>query len=400
MFATWKYDPKDNNSVMSAKALNFNPFAAKTIGKKSCSLCRAKKLKCSGERSGCHRCKTLNQVCNYVDTIWQQKRASKSSKNFENTETRKSVSSATSSTVSPLSNPQQQLQHQQQHQNQQHDDFSWLMAQPNIGFATESDLIVEEGTLQHVPFSLGEDLGATVDPSGIVIDLSSPAINARTSPYRSIVPQPSLLGAVDDGGLVAELRAPLSYPAPCQCLYRVVMVMDRLAVQDDCVTEKSLNSVLILAKDALGNSTNMLGCATCMARVENMLTLAILMDKLARLCRRIVHTTTAADSTLRMPATCFGDYKVDSAEEYAALTRSLLGVQLRHLQTRAQSLHNVSLHFHSATLENRLIVIYLSGSIRDPTTPQAGHQVMDVVSLAYATTRRATQHHEPRKEDA
>jgi hypothetical protein len=365
MFATWKYDAKDNDVLSSAQTLSFDPITAKTTGTKACSLCRAKKLKCDGDRSGCQRCKTQGQECTYIDTIRHQ-RKSNTPRNLEHTETRKSVSSTASLTSSSFPNAQhqqeqeqqqQQQQEQQQQQQQEHDDLSWLMAQPpNMRVFTELELL-DDGTLQHAPLTLIGDVGATADPSDIFVDLSSSMLNNSSSLHPSLLPQTSPLDVVD-GEAETECKSHESSSAPCQCLYRVVMVMDKLGMQDDlqddCAMEKSVNNLLILHKEALSSITSMLGCAACTRRVENMLVLVMLMDKLARLCHRIVHIT--GDSTRPTPAVNLGDYKVDSAEEYAALVGSLLGVQLRRLQTLAQSLHHVSLRFHSETLEHRLTV--------------------------------------------
>lgn len=227
-----------------------------------------------------------------------------------------------------------------------------MAQQPNIGYFTDGDL-PEDEILQSDSFSFLEDVDETADPSGIVVDLSASILNDCNSLHRSLLPPLSDFNVADKEP-EDEFKPHEASSTPCQCLYRVVMVMDKLAVQDDGAVENWPNGVLTLIKEGLGNCTNMIGCATCTGRVENILALAILMDKLARLCHHIVQVT--GDSTQPTPAMRLGDYKVDSAEEYGALIGSLLGVQLRRFQKLGQRLQQVSVRFHSETLEHRITV--------------------------------------------
>ncbi|KAI2621576.1 hypothetical protein GGS21DRAFT_381193 [Xylaria nigripes] len=339
MFARWKYDPKDNDCGLSAQPLAFDPITAKTTSLKACTLCRAKKLKCNGERSGCQRCKAQGQECAYVDTVRQQ-RKSNVSKHREQAETRTSVSSPTSSASSHLLDTQLQQE--------RHDDFSWLMAQPTDVFA-EPDLL-EDGSFQCVPWTLAGDIASTTESSDTFVGLSSSLPSKASSSYPSLISQSS----PSDDEPEFEFKSYGSSSAPCQCLHGVVVVMDKLCVQHECAMEKSPSSLLILHKEAQGNISTMLDCAACTKRVEYILILAILIDKLARLCYRIVHAT--GDWTRPIPVMSLGAYNVDTAEEYIALVGSLLGVQLRRLQILAQSVHRVSLRFNSETLEHRLTV--------------------------------------------
>lgn len=225
---------------------------------------------------------------------------------------------------------------------------------PNNGFFGECDL-PEHGALQHGPETLPNinNSNATADPSDIVMDLSMSILDNSSFLHGSLLPQGSLSDATNNDG-EAGPNSHGSLSATCQCLYHVIMVTDKVDLQDDCTGEKSLNTLLVMHKEALCNITNMLSCASCTGRVENVMVLAILMDKLARLSHHVVHAT--GDLTRPTPTLSLGDYQVDSAEEYATLIRSLLGVQLRRLQTLAQSLHQVSLRFHSDKVTHRLIL--------------------------------------------
>lgn len=186
-------------------------------------------------------------------------------------------------------------------------------------------------------------------PPDIVMDLPSSVAYDYNTLYQSY---PSHAAGLVSGGDEPETKSLEASSARCQCLYRVVMVMDQLAEQDEKnALDKTLINLLILQKEALGLSTNMTGCTTCTRRVENMMVLAILLDKLARLCHRVVLVT--GDSMHPMPPTAMslGDYPVDP-EEYVTLIRSLLRMQLLRLQALLKSLQHVSMN--SETLARRL----------------------------------------------
>ncbi|KAI0146310.1 hypothetical protein GGR57DRAFT_516754 [Xylariaceae sp. FL1272] len=345
MFTTWRYD---NDAGYLTQARTFDPTTAKTIGHSACSSCRAQKLKCNGERSGCQRCKAHDRVCSYGDTGRQKKLPSEAQ---ESTGPPKAASSTASSISmsSPLPSahqrqeeklqrrPEQQQEQQQDHEQEQ-DDLTWLMAQPHeIGFFAGSEFL--------------ENVGGITEPPDALLDLSSSMPDDDCSLHRNHLQQASQLEAMEDDSEETSKSYGLSSTA-CQCLYRVVIIMDKLDVPDDHALDKSLNDLLVLHKRALSNTSKMLECTTCTTKIENMMILAILLDRLARLCQRIVRVT--GDPTHPTPTLSLGDYQVDSTEEYVALIHSLLGVQLRRLQGLAQGLKHVSLHFHSNMLSNRL----------------------------------------------
>lgn len=43
----------------------FDPASGRTLSVRACNHCRVKKLKCTGNRSGCQRCKDLSRTCSY-----------------------------------------------------------------------------------------------------------------------------------------------------------------------------------------------------------------------------------------------------------------------------------------------------------------------------------------------
>ncbi|KAL6901218.1 hypothetical protein GGI43DRAFT_404292 [Trichoderma evansii] len=64
MFNTFKYDP-ETNSVQELRRAS-DPISARSSQHQACNNCHAKKLKCSGEKSGCERCIASRLRCEYT----------------------------------------------------------------------------------------------------------------------------------------------------------------------------------------------------------------------------------------------------------------------------------------------------------------------------------------------
>ncbi|KAL7926396.1 hypothetical protein ACQKWADRAFT_280171 [Trichoderma austrokoningii] len=64
MFNTFKYDP-ETNSVQELRRAS-DPVSARSSQHQACNNCHAKKLKCSGEKSGCERCIASRLRCEYT----------------------------------------------------------------------------------------------------------------------------------------------------------------------------------------------------------------------------------------------------------------------------------------------------------------------------------------------
>ncbi|KAL7907001.1 hypothetical protein GGI35DRAFT_101748 [Trichoderma velutinum] len=64
MFNTFKYDP-ETKSVQELRRAS-DPISARSSQHQACNNCHAKKLKCSGDKSGCERCIASQLVCEYT----------------------------------------------------------------------------------------------------------------------------------------------------------------------------------------------------------------------------------------------------------------------------------------------------------------------------------------------
>lgn len=142
--------------------------------------------------------------------------------------------------------------------------------------------------------------------------------------------------------------------AACQCLQRVVFLIDELETAQDTAAAR-LDAGLASHREALRHGEAMLLCGHCTARPENMTILTFLTDRLAGLCERIVDgylerllllggasgAGAAEDvsngkknnnsSSGSRSGVFFGGYEVDSASEWELLVGNLIGLQLRAL---------------------------------------------------------------------
>ncbi|KAL7943764.1 hypothetical protein V8C42DRAFT_328392 [Trichoderma barbatum] len=64
MFNTFKYDP-ETKSVQELRRAS-DPISARSSQHQACNNCHAKKLKCSGDKSGCERCVSSQLPCEYT----------------------------------------------------------------------------------------------------------------------------------------------------------------------------------------------------------------------------------------------------------------------------------------------------------------------------------------------
>ncbi|KAI0533244.1 hypothetical protein GGR58DRAFT_506571 [Xylaria digitata] len=177
----------------------------------------------------------------------------------------------------------------------------------------------------------------------------------------------------------------------CQCLHRVVILVDEIESIVDRNGLESLDGALAAHKEALGCGFKMLDCLTCTSRVENMIILTLMVDKLVRMCGYISeacctglrvggsecktgsgkaleatpllslqnHTSTndhgldyrelsqPANSTTRV-------YSIDSPNEYLFMVAGILRFQLQELFNLTRQLREVSVPLASDTMSRRL----------------------------------------------
>ncbi|KOS17698.1 Arabinolytic transcriptional activator araR [Escovopsis weberi] len=112
MFNTFKYDPETRQVQQLRSA--FDPVTARSNQHQACNNCHAKKLRCSGEKSGCERCIAGSLVCEYTRSTSRSSRSSRRAGSGSRPKKPYSSSSASSDgapagDTSPSSGPQSRI---------------------------------------------------------------------------------------------------------------------------------------------------------------------------------------------------------------------------------------------------------------------------------------------------
>ncbi|KAI1811315.1 hypothetical protein GGS20DRAFT_588668 [Poronia punctata] len=175
--------------------------------------------------------------------------------------------------------------------------------------------------------------------------------------------------------------------AACWCLRRLVVLVDEIESIVDGHDLMSLDGAMAAHKEALGRGAAMLQCAACTSRAENMMILAILVDKLVRVCRRVGEacamglnsngersmSRSSSTSDLRpgssgtapwlllrgppdtpAPGEDGRVYNVDAPDEYLFVVAGLLRFQLLQLYDLTQQLRHVAACTSSGPMSRRL----------------------------------------------
>lgn len=180
----------------------------------------------------------------------------------------------------------------------------------------------------------------------------------------------------------------VSDSSPCQCLRRLVILVDEIESIGDRNGLESLDGALASHKEALGCGAKMLSCLDCTGRIENMIILTLMVYKLVRMCSNFAevcfagHRCESSTGTHKIfekppllslqchpntrrqePAqpelnrsanTISRMYSIDSSDEYLFIMAGILRFQLLQLSNLTGQLRRVSAPLASDTISRRL----------------------------------------------
>jgi hypothetical protein len=224
----------------------------------------------------------------------------------------------------------------------------WLFSWP--GFTHET----------HLPFAKVPWEGAAVPPSlsplvGRELGIQNYDETPLTPTTRNLGPEPMITDTQ-----VSPLSLPLQTvlgqqgadnfhwlhsqtQEPCQCLQRVVFLLEEIDSEATDTNVKELGSWLSRHKEALRCSEALLMCPRCQAKPEHMTILAFLTDRLIAMCDEVVsaYLSTLAGNTNHNIVgpkdgawlVWVGNFEIDSLHEWSALVSTMLVMQLRGLDT-------------------------------------------------------------------
>ncbi|KAJ3580030.1 hypothetical protein NPX13_g536 [Xylaria arbuscula] len=404
MLQTWRLNSKDQNETHQRQA--FDPETARPIVQQACNSCRVKKLRCSGQKTGCFRCQTLSQECVYAQNSTRgSARARKSKESSSKGDTGSRRPSATPSLVSSASTPRNEAKSKSPRQepfnpapNAQGSELHWAPTKPGndqrnttplevdmMAFEPQDYLQIQgmsstqtNNTEQYQnsdswffswpdPVQEGHFAPAKAPWEGNVLPLSIPTFGGwepGVHGYDETPITPTTRNPISEPGIPEIQTSPFSMPPqlapsqhgqdhrewlqyqtrePCQCLQRVVFLLEELDSEALGINLKELGPWLSRHKEALRCSEALLTCSLCQAKPEHMTILAFLTDRLIAMCDNVVsvylQSMEGGSSSQVMGykdgawLVLVGNFEIDSLQEWSALVRTMLIMQLRDLDT-------------------------------------------------------------------
>ncbi|KAI3337516.1 hypothetical protein HD806DRAFT_42704 [Xylariaceae sp. AK1471] len=427
MFLSWKPSGGGNQLPDTNYPIVFDPVTAKTHTSQACSNCRARKLKCVWDGGGCERCRASGRKCIYESTsakaATNARRRSKHGSSGTGPGTKWTEAEQA---VNPSSSPSPP--------GTTHQTVTTQPARPSFVTTADKSLAQCEscGTSSGV-FSV--DAPSTVESmfmdgdmdmiSMLDMDIDADGGTASSQWRESAPDVPAELEAEDDVTLaVTEIpgmkpceftgvfastptvtpghapktshdRQMLESGGLCGCLTQVVHLVEEIDALVERDGLKSLDGALAAHKEALGCGAKMLRCRVCAGRLENMIMLALMVDKLVRMCKDVseacctglrkmggavdTNVITSNDikpsgemplltlqshndtdnqqwggGTTTTPSTNTRVYSVDSSAEYLFVVAGILRFQLLQLFNLTQQLRGVTAPLASDRIRQRI----------------------------------------------
>ncbi|KAF1963158.1 hypothetical protein CC80DRAFT_588618, partial [Byssothecium circinans] len=279
MFGMLQYDShkKDIQFVQRDDASSMTQHSA-------CDYCRRKKLRCSGDTTGCTRCIALSRSCAYTSSGQAKGRGQRQmskglSSNFPSTP----VKEKTFSSEGEKTHEAQQFSENPGTASSDLKTGSLVWNSQGmqsdmdrLGQIMDFDAIFPQGTedseTSQLPWptrdhTTGTDMFSPLDLSMMPEYPQTPSLSHTTS--RSTAPTSA-----------AERQ--------CACLDTIVFLIEDLDGTISCAHESPLDTSLAAAKGVLASGRRLLHCQECMRRTETLMLLLFVCEKLIHLSTSLV----------------------------------------------------------------------------------------------------------------
>ncbi|GAB1318227.1 hypothetical protein MFIFM68171_08437 [Madurella fahalii] len=417
MFGTWRFDANPENDVLTTQVVD--PATARPLVQQACQSCREKKIRCSGEKAGlgCSRCRTLSKPC-----VYAQRGENKRLSPRRRSEVSRQKQGQDAASLSHMKTTQQTKQ--KEPPKRQHEPPPAppgppaLSPQPQQQQPEQRQLDADFVPVSHpTPSAMllcatpGSRHGGDEGPARAV-DSASPSIEYWLSDFAPGTPSqfdtamlsPSWISAASTTAVVLAMAAPAPAPVPvpvpvpatappppsppppplpppptctanittvpggghgpppsaeCSCLQHVAFLVHEL----ESATTGFFDAHLALHKEAVEFGHAMLRCVRCRFRPENLTLLTFLAERLLRLGEMVIERLSQTKDTplVERQAVLFGEYEVDSSQEWELVVSSLLAVQLAalkklmsHLKTSADAVQCELVYRKAAKTEERV----------------------------------------------
>ncbi|XXH01256.1 Putative choline transporter, neither null mutation nor overexpression affects choline transport [Hypoxylon texense] len=435
MFASWKpvANGDGSNALLCKRPHTFDPVTAKTERPVACSQCRAQKVRCTGERNGegCRRCQSLGKKCTYpprrCGTTPSEKASGLTVPELARPDPLALPAPApTEDPGRPVSSAStNRVVHEWIHESGQGNynpngatttGFSnFPLGNEFTRYSSASSALMENCEVQNGGrFGPEQILAGTQTHSVFRGPQQHPTIYSLGASSESAVTESLFSNRDLNQAQTHSSRRMADTPtqatstsrlAGCQCLHRVVILLDELELLGEpaTTTDKTrpllpVDGILVANRKALRQAEDMLACASCASRVENMVILTFLVSRLTELsCRAMSALLSSSRSSSRSsrnaagtppsplqtadharagsastgqkqqtPATAtipttaeavvvsVGAYRLESEAELIAVARVLLRLGLDRLLGLVSTLQGVGRRLGSETMSRRL----------------------------------------------
>ncbi|KAI0187179.1 hypothetical protein EV127DRAFT_513846 [Xylaria flabelliformis] len=380
MFLSWKSSGGRNQVPDTNRPIAFDPVTAKTQTSQACSNCRTRKLNAKAVTNARRRSKHGSSVTGH-DTQW----------------TEAEQAANPSSSPSPPGTTHQTVMTQPRRPSDATASDKGLAQCESCGILSGVFSVDVPSTVESMFVSGDMDMISRLD-----MDIDADGGTASGQWKDSAPDVLAGLEAEDDvayTGVLAStptvtpghaFRASHERQMPesgglCGCLTQVVHLVEEIDALVERDGLESLDGALAAHKEALGCGATMLRCRVCTGRLENMIMLALMVDKLVRICKDVseaccvglqkmggaVDTEIPPLLTLQRhkdtdnqqpgrranttnPSTNTRVYSVDSSAEYFFVVAGILRFQLLQLFNLTQQLRGVTAPLSSDRISQRI----------------------------------------------
>ncbi|KAF5699351.1 Zn(II)2Cys6 transcription factor (Eurofung) [Fusarium globosum] len=344
MFGTLQFNHSANAGptfVERADGAAFSALGNNVLQHTACDQCRQKKLRCTGRKTGCERCKACSTECTYTQLFGSNVRRKERKRTARQND-------AAAQSQSPSSEQQSESDIMQSTAAVTNRTSPSASAQGgNIGDENGSNSSV--GPLANpLDATLLEDAAMSSNTSGdefVFFDLDPSTFDHfHWSPY-SIPGIPSPRSTQPDTFSILDSRSSTATTAThmisnpinisnstCagRCLKVMKSLLEELETRMQDMRPCKADVALSFQKQSCIECTQVVRCKSCYTDPDAMLFLAMICDKLLMLNKKIIwYTREGADLEQQLRV---GEYDVDQTEEWGSMLQLLTVVQLRKIK--------------------------------------------------------------------
>ncbi|EXL98257.1 hypothetical protein NOF04DRAFT_6667 [Fusarium oxysporum II5] len=354
MFGTLQFNHSANAGptfVERADGAAFSALGNNVLQHTACDQCRQKKLRCTGRKTGCERCKACSTECTYTQLFGSNVRRKDRKRTARQNDAaaqstspeQQSESDAMQSTV--VVNSRNSPSVSVQGGNSGDENGSNSSVDPlasDISHPTDATLLEDAAMSSNT--SGDEFVFFDLDPSTFDLPESNSLPDFHWSPYsipgipspRST--QPDAFGFLDSRTSTASTATRmLSHPinvsnSTCasRCLKVMNSLLEELETRMHDMRPCKADVALSFQKQSCIQCTQVIRCKSCYTDPDAMLFLTMICDKLIMLNKKILwymREGTSVEQQLLV-----GEYEVDQTEEWGSMLQLLTVVQLRKIK--------------------------------------------------------------------